>query len=68
DELASAASGDGEGAEPGGESDDAVREEEWVEVMKKHRVQAGRLELLASGVRARKASVEVRSPPLVGAG
>ncbi|KAK4987760.1 hypothetical protein LTR50_004413 [Elasticomyces elasticus] len=68
DELAGAASGDGEGAEPCGESDDAVREEEWVEVMKKHRVQAGRLELLASGVRARKASVEVRSPPLVGAG
>ena len=25
-------------------------EEEWVEVMKKHRVQASRLELLASGV------------------
>lgn len=37
------------------EQDDASHEEqgtaeEWVEVMKKHRVQASRLELLASGV------------------
>jgi hypothetical protein len=32
------------------DTDDAGREEEWVDVMKKHRVQASRLELLASGV------------------
>ncbi|KAF2654345.1 Dor1-like protein [Lophiostoma macrostomum CBS 122681] len=37
----------------GGDGDDTEEqevEEEWVEVMKKHRVQASRLELLASGV------------------
>jgi len=33
-----------------------VVEEEWVEVMKKHRVQASRLELLASGVGAGRTS------------
>ena len=33
-----------------GDVDEAGREEEWVDVMKKHRVQASRLELLASGV------------------
>ncbi|ORY02833.1 Dor1-like family protein-like protein [Clohesyomyces aquaticus] len=33
-----------------GDVDDEDIEEEWVEVMKKHRVQASRLELLASGV------------------
>ncbi|KAK8195848.1 hypothetical protein M8818_006999 [Zalaria obscura] len=41
------------------------REEEWVQVMKKHRVQASRLEILASGVagsRKGSASWEVRSP------
>lgn len=32
------------------ESNDQELEDEWVEVMKKHRVQASRLELLASGV------------------
>jgi hypothetical protein len=32
------------------ESDEQEAEEEWVEIMKKHRVQASRLELLASGV------------------
>lgn len=31
-------------------TDEAALEDEWVEVMKKHRVQASRLELLASGV------------------
>jgi len=31
-------------------TDEQEIEEEWVEVMKKHRVQASRLELLASGV------------------
>ncbi|KAF2138569.1 uncharacterized protein K452DRAFT_233911 [Aplosporella prunicola CBS 121167] len=40
---------EGEGGEGEGEDDE---EEEWVEVMKKHRVQASRLELLASGVGA----------------
>ena len=34
-------------------------EEEWVEVMKKHRVQASRLELLASGVGAGRTSSPV---------
>lgn len=34
------------------EDDDEDSEEEWVEVMKKHRIQASRLELLASGVGA----------------
>lgn len=36
-------------------------EEEWVEVMKKHRVQASRLELLASGVGAGRTSSLVSS-------
>jgi hypothetical protein len=35
-----------------GETESHEVEEEWVEVMKKHRVQASRLELLASGVGA----------------
>ncbi|KAF3041354.1 hypothetical protein E8E12_008083 [Didymella heteroderae] len=41
-------------------------EEEWVEVMKKHRVQASRLELLASGVGAGRTSspVERAASPL----
>ncbi|KAL0259424.1 hypothetical protein SLS55_005160 [Diplodia seriata] len=34
------------------EDEDEDSEEEWVEVMKKHRIQASRLELLASGVGA----------------
>jgi hypothetical protein len=34
-------------------------EEEWVEVMKKHRVQASRLELLASGVGTGRTSTPV---------
>ena len=41
---------------------------EWVQVMKKHRVQASRLELLASGVGSgRKTSMasEIRSPPAI---
>ncbi|KAF2846197.1 Dor1-like family protein-like protein [Plenodomus tracheiphilus IPT5] len=41
--------------EEGNEEPDDEVEEEWVEVMKKHRVQASRLELLASGVGAGRA-------------
>ena len=39
-------------------SDTPVREEEWAQVMKKHRIQASRLELLASGVGSGKATRE----------
>jgi len=45
-----------------------IEDMEWVQVMKKHRVQASRLELLASGVGSgRKTSIasEIRSPPAV---
>lgn len=45
-----------------------IEDMEWVQVMKKHRVQASRLELLASGVGSgRKTSMasEIRSPPAV---
>lgn len=50
------------------ERDDSAKEQEqeWQQVMKKHRVQASRLELLASGVgSARKGSgnLDIRSPP-----
>ena len=38
---------------------DGDAEEEWVEIMKKHRVQASRLELLASGVGAGRTSTPV---------
>ncbi|SMY19152.1 unnamed protein product [Zymoseptoria tritici ST99CH_1A5] len=40
-------------------------EQEWVRVMKKHRVQASRLEVLARGVGGgqRKSSMDVQSPP-----
>jgi hypothetical protein len=38
---------------------DSEGEEEWVEVMKKHRVQASRLELLASGVGTGRTSTPV---------
>ncbi|KAF1987543.1 Dor1-like family protein-like protein, partial [Aulographum hederae CBS 113979] len=38
------------GGAGGADDEDEELEEEWVEVMKKHRVQASRLELLASGV------------------
>jgi len=40
------------------ESDD--EQQEWIEVTKKHRELAGRLELLASGVRDRKSSAALR--------
>jgi hypothetical protein len=43
-------------------------EQEWVQVMKKHRVQASRLEILASGVgsgRKTSASLESRRPSAV---
>ena len=50
-------------AELGGQENTASHEreteEEWVEVMKKHRVQASRLELLASGVGAGRTSSPV---------
>ncbi|GAB7337809.1 hypothetical protein MBLNU457_4217t1 [Dothideomycetes sp. NU457] len=45
-----------------------IEDMEWIQVMKKHRVQASRLELLASGVGSgRKTSMtsEIRSPPAV---
>ncbi|KAF2871712.1 Dor1-like family protein-like protein [Massariosphaeria phaeospora] len=45
--------------ELGDADDDEEVEEEWVEVMKKHRVQASRLELLASGVGAGRTSSPV---------
>ncbi|KAI7540354.1 hypothetical protein KC331_g9220 [Hortaea werneckii] len=59
--------GDGDGGE--GEGED-VDEEEWIQIMRKHRIQASRLEVLARGVggggsgSSRKASgVGVESPP-----
>ncbi|KAK3065852.1 hypothetical protein LTS18_002318, partial [Coniosporium uncinatum] len=44
--------------------DDSKEEDEWVEVIKKHRIQATRLELLASGVGAGRKDVakEIASP------
>jgi hypothetical protein len=53
----------GEGS---GDTEEQEVEEEWVEVMKKHRVQASRLELLASGVGAGRTSspVERSASPL----
>ncbi|KAI6820488.1 Dor1-domain-containing protein [Hortaea werneckii] len=57
--------GDGEEGGDEGQED----EEEWIQIMKKHRIQASRLEVLARGVgggggSARKASgVGVESPP-----
>jgi len=44
--------------------DDSKEEDEWVEVIKKHRIQASRLELLASGVGAGRKDVakEISSP------
>ncbi|KAI7302192.1 Dor1-domain-containing protein [Hortaea werneckii] len=60
-----------EGVEDGEEREDegpGEDEEEWIQIMKKHRIQASRLEVLARGVGggggARKASgVGVESPP-----
>lgn len=46
-----------------GERDEAVAEPEWAQVLKKHRIQAGRLEVLARGVGSgRKVSGELHSP------
>ena len=42
------------------DKDEEKQEEEWVQVMKKHRVQASRLELLASGVSAARITSPVR--------
>ncbi|KAI7179013.1 hypothetical protein D0869_11224 [Hortaea werneckii] len=63
--------GDGDAGVNGGEDKDEEEEEdeeEWIQVMRKHRIQASRLEVLARGVGggggARKASgVGVESPP-----
>lgn len=50
-------------AEEAGAGDEAEKEPEWVAVMKKHRVQASRLEVLARGVGTnRKTSMDVQSP------
>jgi hypothetical protein len=50
-------------AEVGTDAESEEQGPEWVQVMKKHRVQASRLEVLARGVgTARKASGDVRSP------
>ena len=50
-------------ADVGAEDDPEGQGPEWVQVMKKHRVQASRLEVLARGVgTARKASGDVLSP------
>ena len=38
---------------------DGDAEQEWVEIMKKHRVQASRLELLASGVGTGRTSTPI---------
>ena len=57
-EVTSDADGEAKAAEPG---------PEWVEVMKKHRIQASRLEVLARGVGTRKASGEVQSPSSIAA-
>ncbi|KAI6905670.1 hypothetical protein D0869_10159 [Hortaea werneckii] len=59
----------GNGDEVGDEDGDEEDEEEWIQIMRKHRIQASRLEVLARGVgsgggNARKASgVGVESPP-----
>ncbi|GAB1729994.1 hypothetical protein NU195Hw_g3419t1 [Hortaea werneckii] len=58
-----------DGEEGGNEGRDEEEEEEWIQIMRKHRIQASRLEVLARGVgsgggSARKASgVGVESPP-----
>jgi conserved oligomeric Golgi complex subunit 8 len=49
-------------SDAGGAVEAAEQGPEWVEVMKKHRVQASRLEVLARGVGTRKASGDVQSP------
>jgi hypothetical protein len=50
-------------AEVGAEDEQESQGPEWIQVMKKHRVQASRLEVLARGVgTARKASGDVLSP------
>lgn len=50
-------------------ADEDEGEPEWVQVMKKHRIQASRLEVLARGVGSgRKASMDVASPTALPAG
>ncbi|KAK4541975.1 hypothetical protein LTR36_007175 [Oleoguttula mirabilis] len=52
-----------------GAADETDGEPEWVQVMKKHRIQASRLEVLARGVGSgRKASTDVLSPTAMSAG
>ena len=46
------------------EEEEKERDWEWVEVMRKHRVMAGRLELLASGAGMSKGSAGERAPAL----
>ena len=54
---------DGMRAKSETEYDDEGQDPEWVQVMKKHRIQASRLEVLAQGVGSRrKASGDVLSP------
>ena len=57
-------------AETGLETQTGTEEDrEWVEVMKKHRVQASRLEVLARGVGSgRKTSLDVQSPTVLSPG
>ncbi|KAH9817748.1 Dor1-like protein [Teratosphaeria destructans] len=53
----------GQGAAAEQQQQQDEEDAEWVQVMKKHRIQASRLEVLARGVGgSRKASVEVPSP------
>lgn len=62
EELEESDSPDGDDADADGADD---TEPEWIDVMKRHRVQAGRLELLASGVGTKAyagATREVASP------
>jgi hypothetical protein len=58
-----------EAMEAGEEGDTLPAEDapEWVQVMKKHRIQASRLEILARGVGSRKASGDAISPTPVSA-
>ena len=53
---------DGQDAVNGQAEHDLTVEPEWVQVMKKHRIQASRLEVLSRGVgTARKSSMDVMS-------
>ena len=48
------------------EDNDEASDEEWVDIMKKHRIQASRLELLASGVGSKNANATMRTASPVG--